>query len=199
MRTVFFDLETGGLDPSKHPIIQIAAIAVDENLRELDTFEEKIKFDLAKADPEALAKNCYDAATWERDASSGLIVVNRFSKFLKQFADVELISQRTNRPYCVAQLIGHNAATFDGPFLQAFYREHDAFLPGTFFVMDTCQRAKWHFHEHRDSPPPADFKLGTLCAHFGIELTEAHDALADVRATVELYRHLVNCSAKAAA
>lgn len=30
MRLVFIDLETGGLDPQRHPITQIAAIAVDD-------------------------------------------------------------------------------------------------------------------------------------------------------------------------
>ncbi len=36
---VLFDLETAGLDPKRHPIIQIAAIAVDENLSPVEAFE----------------------------------------------------------------------------------------------------------------------------------------------------------------
>ena len=42
-RMVFVDLETAGLDPWR-PIIQIAAIAVDSNLKELERFEAKLKF-----------------------------------------------------------------------------------------------------------------------------------------------------------
>jgi DNA polymerase III epsilon subunit-like protein len=51
----------------------------------------------------------------------------------------------------------------------------------------------WFFHEHRDEPPPADFKLATLCHHFGVTFhaASAHEALADVSATVSLYRALV--------
>ena len=33
---VFFDLETAGLNPDKHPIIQIAAVAIDAELNEVD-------------------------------------------------------------------------------------------------------------------------------------------------------------------
>ena len=38
--------------------------------------------------------------------------------------------------------------------------------------------------------PPANYQLGTLCEYFGISLPaeRAHDALNDVRATLELYR-----------
>lgn len=198
MRTVFFDIETAGLDPAKHPIIQLAAIAVDEQLAEIDRFQAKIDFDMSLADGEALAHNCYDAAVWDKEACAEVDVLGDFSYFLRGFADVPMRS-KAGRTFSVAQLIGHNAATFDTPFLQNAFARHKLFLPASFRVMDTLQRAIWHFHEHRDSPPPADFKLGTLCAHFGIELTEAHDALADVRATVELYRALVSQPAKAAA
>jgi DNA polymerase III epsilon subunit-like protein len=43
------------------------------------------------------------------------------------------------------------------------------------------------FLEHPALIKPIDYKLGTLCEYFGVRLTD-HDALNDVRATVELYR-----------
>jgi DNA polymerase III epsilon subunit-like protein len=54
----------------------------------------------------------------------------------------------------------------------------------------TKQRALWLFDEDKTLTPPANFQLGTLCEYFGVELPpeNAHDALFDVRATVELYR-----------
>lgn len=42
MTTVFFDLETGGLDAAHHPIVQIAAVAVSDAGKELETFEQKL-------------------------------------------------------------------------------------------------------------------------------------------------------------
>lgn len=189
MRLVFFDLETGGLNPEEHPIIQIAAIAVDEQLRTLKEIEIKVAFDLASAEPEALAHNSYNADTWKAEAYHELAAEAAFSKFLRDFADVEMTSKAGNK-YHVAQLIGHNGDSFDGPFLQAWYRKLRKFLPAAFRTLCTYQKALHHFHDRPHLPKPENFKLEGLCKYFGITLTGAHDALADVRATVEVYRAL---------
>ena len=55
-KLVFFDLETAGLKRSS-AIIQIAAVAVDSQLRELETFEVKVRFDQRHASTEALKLN----------------------------------------------------------------------------------------------------------------------------------------------
>lgn len=190
MRLVFVDIETGGLDPARHPIIQIAAIAVDAGLNELDSFECKIKFSEEDCEPEAIKANSYDAEIWKEKAVYPRRAFDELAEFLRRYSDVELVSQRTHKPYKVAQLVGHNAASFDGPFIQNGYRTHGLFLPAAFTVLDTLQRALWHFHE-RPECRPENFKLATLCKHFGVPLDNAHDALADVRATVGLYRALV--------
>ena len=56
---VFFDLEVTGLDPHNDAIIQVAAIAVDSSLCELEQFEAKICFDEQAASPDALQPNNY--------------------------------------------------------------------------------------------------------------------------------------------
>lgn len=188
MKLVFFDLETGGFDPERHPIIQIAAMAVDANLTPIETFEVKIKFDLATADPEALQRNSYHAETWEREAVSEIVACHEFSAFLKRHSDVKQVSQRTGRPYLVAQLIGQNADTFDNPFLQAWYKRLDQFLPAAPRVMCTYQRAMHFFHEKPYLVPPVNFRLEELAKYFQFELKNAHDALADVMATHHVYK-----------
>ena len=56
------------------------------------------------------------------------------------------------------------------------------------------QRAFWLFHERQDLTPPCDYKLLTFCESFSVPFraAEAHDAFADVRATVALYRAMTN-------
>lgn len=97
-------------------------------------------------------------------------------------------------PQLVGQLPwGHNAAEFDWPFLRAWYKHQDIFCPIANEVLCTLQRARWWFAhaEHPEVAPPGNFRLGTLCGYFGVPLeAAAHDALADVRATVDLYRML---------
>jgi DNA polymerase III epsilon subunit-like protein len=193
MRIVFIDLETGGTDPARHPIIQIAAVAVGPAFKELDAFETKVQFDKAAAEPAALQLNHWNAEIWSREAKDSTGAINSFSAFLKRYADVSQVSKRTGDEYFVAQLAGYNAASFDGPFLRQFYSVNAAFLPASYRVMDVMQRVLWFFHEHPSMTPPADFKLRTVCEYFSIPLHGAHDALADVRATAALAAHIAEC------
>lgn len=190
-RAVYFDLETGGLE-AHHPDIQIAAIAVDESSEarwaELETFEMKLKFERAAADPHALEINHWTAEGWAQ-AEEPIRVVSRFTDFLDRHKSIDMVN-RFGRAYSVAKLVGHNAASFDGPRLQALFRRHGRFLPADPRVRCTCQRALWYFDERPDLPRPENFKLATLCRYFGIEISETHEALADVRLTIALARAL---------
>lgn len=193
MRMVFFDLETGGLDSSKHPIIQIAAVAVDARLKEIGWYEAKIDFDRSAADPAALELNSYSPEIWERESKPAPHVCLGLASFLKQYADVPMVS-KSGRPYSVAQLAGYNADAFDGPFLRLFYQQHSQFLPAIPRVLCVLQRVAWLLMEHGSFQALPNLKLATVCAHFGVELPDAHDALADCRATVSLYRAIAAAS-----
>lgn len=188
MRIIFFDLETGGFDEHKHAIIQIAALAVEmADLSIVEEFECKINFKPENATHDALSVNCYDADVWKREAVGPFDACKQFSEFLKRFANVEMIS-KAGKPYHVAQLAAYNAE-FDARFLQAWYKRLDQFMPASFRAMCVLQRALWHFQEQL-LPPPKSFKLFDVCEALGITLDGAHDAQADNRAQVEVYRHI---------
>jgi hypothetical protein len=198
MTVIYFDLETAGVEDYR-PDIQIAAVAVDSNWNELASIEMKLQFDAALADPEALKINHYDAAAWRAEAVRPAVAINRFANFLEPFKELPRISKRPPyRRYNVAQLAGHNAATFDGPRLKAWYTKAGLFLGADPRVLDTMQLAMWWFHQRGEEPE--NYKLGTLCNHFGIPVgEEAHDALADTRLTVQLARAIQQRSAQEAA
>jgi len=187
---IFFDLETAGIDPKRHPIIQIADIAVSASLSPLEAFEEKILFDVRRANKSSLRKNHYHHGTWANHAHDGMDVARSFTAFLRRHASVPAMSSHGDE-YHVAQLVAHNAA-FDGPFLQDWFSRLGVFLPARRQVLCTMQRAIWYFTERPLVTPPKDFKLATLCRHFQVDFqaASAHDALADVSATVGLYRAL---------
>lgn len=193
-KLIFFDLETAGLEPEQHPIIQLAAIAVDSSLCEMETIELKIRFDEAEANPQSLSVNHYSKEQWDQEAIEPLKAAERFSAFLRRHATVDMLSKK-GEPFRLAQMVAHNGERFDGPFLQAWYRklklvDPELFCPARYMVLCTKQRALWLFDEDKSLTPPANFKLQTLCEYFGVRLRpeEAHDAFNDVRATVELYR-----------
>ncbi len=188
-RLVFVDLETGGFETWR-PIIQIAAIAVDSSHCELEVFEAKLNFGYRYVDTRSLRKNSYCPEIWKREGRPANEVATAFADFLRRHATVEVSGGRGG--FQVAQLVAHNAS-FDGPFLLAWFERMGQFFPGHFRLLCTVQRAVWLFHEDKTLTPPRDFKLGTLCEYFGVPLRpeDAHDALNDVRATVGLYREMV--------
>jgi hypothetical protein len=93
-------------------------------------------------------------------------------------------------------LLGHNIC-FDIAFLQWLFAFHkkdlgkyldgkvDAYGNFQPMYIDTLQlaRQRW-YHE-----PMANYQLGTCCEKAGVELVDAHEAMADVNATVELFQY----------
>lgn len=134
------------MNPETDPIIQVAAIAVDANLETLEEVEMKLLFTPSLVPKEVLDINHYTPEAWVK-AVSVSDACNQLSSFMKRYADVRMVSKRTGKPYFVAQMVGHNAAGFDGLFLKAMYQRLDLFMPASYRVLDTLQRAMWHFHE----------------------------------------------------
>jgi len=186
----FFDVETGGLDSHRHPIIQFAAVAVAlDDWRELGSLEVKVSFDENRCDPEALKLNGYDPDVWTREALPAAAARLKISNFFREHSTVEKRS-KAGKAYQVARLGGHNAR-FDADFLTAWFKRDGDFLPAAAFeALDTLDLGRWRTLLRGDAPK--DHKLGTLCAYYGIELDQAHDALADVRATAQLARVLLS-------
>lgn len=182
---VYYDLETGGLD-LKHPIVQLAAVAV-RNGEPFDEFNERLRFDPVSAHPDALSLIRYSAEAW-RDAKEPAAVVRAFAHWLEDKKTIEMTSKRTGKPYKVARLAGYNAALFDQPRLMKLYKDHDAFLPAHPVPLDVLQLVHWYFA--RVPASIANHKLGTVCEYLKIPLENAHEALSDVRATARVANHI---------
>lgn len=175
---IYFDFETGGVE-DHHPNIQIAAIAVSEQTgKEVDSFERKIKFDIAKADPKALEINHYSELAWG-NADPEPRVWSYFVQWSKPYHTIEMKSKAKGTKYHVGKLAGHNALAFDLPRLRRMCGP--SFFPFTYQVLDTMQRALWFFQDHPEVVRPANLKLTTLAEWLGIPPDGAHDALTDVR------------------
>lgn len=185
MKAVCFDLETGGLDVERHPIIQIGAVACDlSDCLEIESFERKIVFDVGIADAKSLSLAHYDADVWSREAILLEQALWDFNVFLCSHADIDMVS-RAGNPYRIARLLGFNV-TFDATRIRRAYEKAGIFFSASYGEMCVLNRARFFFAE-RSHSPPANFKLGTLADYFGVP-HDAHDALSDARATLAVYR-----------
>lgn len=191
MRAIVVDVETGGLNASEHPIIQIAAIGIDlDLLTPIERFERKIVFRKEKAEAKALSLNSYNEAEWKRSAVHPVKACEEFTDFVKSFSDITKRSERTGREYSVALPVAYNAR-FDVDFISKWYGRLGKFCPIEWHGLCVLERLKWHVYESR-LDPPKDWKLPTVCEWLGIETPNSHDAMGDVVSCLEVYKRIIN-------
>ena len=177
---VFVDVETGGLDPRNYPLIQVAAVAVNEDFQELETIEVKLRFEESAADRKALAINGYSREVWDREAVMAYDARDRVGDFLARHSTASTVGTR-------ARLAGHNVA-FDIGFLDMLWSG----LPRPWHrhALCTVSLALWHYAGRPAAERPPSYSLQALVSHLGIQQARAHEALSDARASLDIARRL---------
>lgn len=172
----FVDTETTGLDVERHEIIQIGCVlvgqdqATEEGYTTIDEFEFKIKPErIEDADKTALRINGYNEADWV------------FAYTLKEA--MQLFADKTKN----AIIVGHNLP-FDFAFLMKAFSTTGVQNKMHYHKLDTISIA---YAKAKKRDDINRFSLRSLCEVFKIENKQAHTALADARATFELYKKLM--------
>jgi DNA polymerase-3 subunit epsilon len=170
----FIDIETTGFNPETQEIIEIGCVIVKQNDGVLgdvvEEFEIKIKPEkLENANPEALSINGYNESEW--------LFASNLEQAMQVFAD------KTKE--CI--FVAHNAA-FDWSFIAKAFATTEIENKMFYAKIDTISFAFAKLHK---DPTVTRYSLGSLCERFGITNDRAHTALADTRATVEVYRNLL--------
>ncbi len=184
---LFYDLETSGLNPVFDQILQFAAIRTDEDFQELSRHEIRIRLrpDIIPS-PGALL-------------TTDVPVLNALTTGIREYDAVREIHALLNQPNTIN--VGYNSLSFDDQFLRfAFYRN---LLPVyTHQYKNDCQRLDifpitvlyWLQGSSLLAWPIADGKPTLRLEHLSRENSlaegQAHDALVDVEATIELARRL---------
>jgi DNA polymerase III alpha subunit (gram-positive type) len=185
MKTLYwsFDTETTGLDERVDQILSLAWILLDEDLNEISR-KQYFAFpdDHVVVSPEAAAINGYTRELWEERGAVTqaelAVLIARDWKYHELFG---------------AKPLGHNTP-FDIKFLDELARTYPA--------LKAARKRALHYHmvDTLALMPSLDaahrirgmkYGLGILCARWGIPLANAHDSMADIEATVALYRCLV--------
>ena len=94
-----------------------------------------------------------------------------------------MLSQKCEGCVLVAQ-----NTPFDYSFLVAGFMRHGIKDPFFFAKLDTISLAYLRF---RKDPEMTSFSLKSLCDKYGIKNDKAHNALADIRATFEVFKKLM--------
>jgi len=182
---IFYDLETSGLDPAVHQIIQIAAIHLPSG----DTFESKVKFDLERASKEALEINHYNADNWWQ-AITQEQAATAFNQFCADHTSVVRKSKKSGKPYSSACLIGYNNAHFDQNFIDRLIDGQKLFAKYDYRQLDVHALAKWQL------PWLDDYSLTAMRDYFDLPVRNAHDALEDVKMTIDVAACLIEIMAE---
>lgn len=176
---VFVDIETTGLNPEIHEIIEIAVVRVTQTWEEgekpqfLSSFEWSVKIKplhIENADPVALKVNGYSKNDWKEAVS--------LKEALTEF------SKKTEG----AIMVAHNVA-FDAGFLDKNMSQEGVSNTMHYHRLDTVSMAYATLHS---TPDVNRYSLMELCKYFGIENTDPHSALSDARADFELFKKLMS-------
>ncbi len=167
MKLIIVDVETTGLDPSQHEIIEIGAVNVDTQ----ETFEVKVHpLRFTDADPVALKLNGFDRKTWMNEA---FLLKNGLKMFSEFVGDTG------------ATLMAYNIS-FDKNFLEAAYRACKLPFPFHYAPLDLMTMA-WCKGKSNSVP-----SLKTACFDYKVPPEpEIHGALNGALTAFEVYKKLI--------
>lgn len=167
----FIDLETTGLNVTKHEIIEVGCVITTPKLKLIEKFELKIKPEhIENADPISLKINHYNEADWVL-GSTLEDVMKTLSKKVKD---------------CI--MVGQNVS-FDSAFLEYAFSKTKFKNTMHYHKLDTISIA---WAKLNKMPDIDHFSLREMCKYFGIQNEHPHSALSDAYATYELYKKLMN-------
>jgi len=185
MKKVFyFDVETTGLDPVKHDIIQLAGyIEIDGEIKEEFNFKYK-PLDFETINPRALEINKITVEQLKEYPHAGAErtkLVAIFDKYVDKFNKEDKLI-----------VAGYNVQ-FDIGFLHTFFKRCGdnflfSYLDGR-AILDPYPVLQFMKANKIINIP--SLKLTDVCKQFEIELENAHDAMADIEATKKLSEYIL--------
>lgn len=184
-KILYFDVETTGLDSKKCALIQIGGII------EIDgEIKEEINLTMSPTEEDEIDESALAVIGKTRielfEYRNQIEVYSLFKKILEKYVDKY---DKTDK----FKLVAHNIQ-FDFNFLMEWARKNQDNYLGSlidykqqFCTFRVFQALKFlGLIENQDKL--SNNKLQTLCDFLGIKLDDAHDAMADITATMKLYK-----------
>ena len=181
MKRLWVDIETSGLDESRHGIVQIAGmVEINNNIEE--KFDYKVKLMTGDKITKASIKSHGYSIEQIRTFTPSQEIYKKLLKMFQKYID----------PYDKKDkfhLVGYNAY-FDYKFLRRFFEKNNFKWFGSytwFPPTDIMQYANFYFEEQRYTFN--NFKLRTVAEHLGkiIDEDSLHDFSYDIELTKFIY------------
>jgi len=179
IKTLYFDVETTGTDPSKHGLIQLACLVdidgtiVDEGNWFIQPFEKDM-IDEGALKVNGLSLEKMKGFEFMKPRDVYFQIITLFGKHVDKF-------NRSDKFWPA----GYNCG-FDLEFLRVFFEKNDDSYFGSWQnwrAIDPLPLIRYLGWLGKVDLP--DYRLATVCNYLNVQLGAAHDALADVRATRE--------------
>lgn len=186
MKSLFFDVETTGLDPRRCAIIQFAGI-IDIDGAVAADIELKIRpFAAAQLDKSALdllgiEPPIFETKEYVDEVQAYSTISSWFSRFVNKFD-----------PHDKLIPVAYNGG-FDMDFVTELWNRHGDKYLGSYVdrarLVDPLRVVAWRLYATEPgliagsdiAPQLVNLKLTTVCKAFGIPVEGAHDAMSDVR------------------
>jgi DNA polymerase-3 subunit epsilon len=181
MKTIFFDVETGGTDDKVNGILQLAGTVEIDGQRDY-SFDFKMRpFPDQIIEDEALEANGFTRSQIESFADPHDCYI-QFLRILQKYVDRFDRSDKFT-------LVGYNSRFDDGFLREWFKRCYDKYYGAYFYwpAIDVSNMVAVKYRQVRSQFP--DFKLMTVAKHLKIDVDEskAHDAVYDTMITRAVY------------
>lgn len=181
-KVFYFDVETTGLDCTKHSIVQLAYI-VEKNFNVFEAGNLLIRpFAHDPIDSEALAihkRTKEEVLSYPEPAVVYRDLCEIFNKYIDKY-------DKNDKFYPAGFNVG-----FDLDFLSAFFKAMGDNYLGSFLNWKRLDPLPFLYNmDFSGELELPNYKLETVCKHYGIDLI-AHDALSDIRATRKLIHSLL--------
>ena len=176
MNIIFIDLETSGLDPTQHEILEVGlAYKGQDHLWREESYKIKMEHP-EKADSKALEINGYSEYKWKHAQT----LQDFLPSFLDRLGNFHVIGGQCVN-FDVNFIIGQAKKLGLGDLAQKKVSRR---------LVDTTCLA----YEHCVPYGLKSLSLKNICDWLDIPQTEAHTALGDIKATVAIYDKLCRCT-----